>query len=178
MKTLVRRSSMMVLVIVSLIISGCGKKAQENQNQPVDSAKVTKPVDTAAVKETNKEKAVDTTAAKVEKKKEAEKPAAQETLKGTWSGKFEGHNATLSITSVNGNNFGGSMTIHYREVISQKVAGTFNPAKLSVSMKDQLHSKQMGTYSAKVSKDMKSMSGTFTTNLDKQQVSFSLTKTK
>ena len=178
MKTLVRRSSMMVLIIVSLIISGCGKKAQENQNQPVDTAKVTKSVDTTAVKETNKEKPADTTKAKVEKKQEAEKPAAQETLKGTWSGKFDARNTVLNITSVNGNNFSGSITIHYREVISQKVAGTFNPAKSSLSMKDQLHSKQMGTYSAKVSKDMKSMSGTFTTNLDKQQVSFSLTKTK
>jgi len=170
MKKFVRRSSFILIIVASMIISSCGKKAQENQNQPVDTTKVAKQVDTSAVK------AADTTKAKTEVKKEAEKPATQEALKGTWSGKFDSRDAVLKITSVKGNNFSGSITIQYREVVNQQVSGTINPAKLSISMRDQLHSKQMGTYAAKVTSDMKSMSGTFTTSLDKIKASFNLKK--
>lgn len=174
MKSLILKSYIILVIFASLVLSSCGKNAQDNQNQPVDTTKVTKAVDSTAI-DTSSVKATDTTA-KPEDKKPVEKPVAKADLKGTWSGTFDSRTAVLKITSVNGNSFSGSMTIHYREVINQQVSGTFNSAKSSVSMKDLAHSKQMGTYYAKLNSNLNSMSGTFTTNLDKQKVSFSLKK--
>lgn len=96
-------------------------------------------------------------------------------LKGNWSGKFEGRATTLSITEQDSTRFKGNITISYREKINQQVEGTFNYKEMKIKMKDLLHSRQMGTYSASLTEDMK-MSGTFTMNSSGTKVNFNLTK--
>ncbi len=109
------------------------------------------------------------------------KPAEKEETKipditGTWTGKFDSRATTLKITSQDSTSFKGKITIHYREVINQEVKGTFNPDKMTVNMSDQLHSRYMGKYAAKLSSDMKNLTGTFTLNVDKKKLNFNLTK--
>jgi len=95
---------------------------------------------------------------------------------GTWSGTFDSRACTLKITKQDSTAFSGSITINYREVVNQSVSGTINVEKNTVSMKDQIHSRYMGTYSGKLSSDIKNMSGTFTITVDKKNLSFNLNK--
>jgi hypothetical protein len=97
-------------------------------------------------------------------------------LKGKWSGTLDQRATTLRITEQDGNSFKGAITINYREVINQQVSGTINEKTMDVSMKDLLHSRYAGSYKGKLSEDMKKFSGTFTTNVEKNKISFSLSK--
>ena len=113
------------------------------------------------------------------KNKPVEKPNAEKKIPditGTWTGKFDSRLTTLKITSQDSTSFKGKITIHYREVINQEVKGTFNPEKLTLNMSDQLHSRYMGKYAAKLSSDIKNLTGTFTMNIDKKKLNFNLTK--
>ena len=95
---------------------------------------------------------------------------------GTWTGTFDSRPTTLKIASQEGDEFKGSITINYREVINQQVSGKINPETGAVSMKDLLHSRYAGTYSAKLSEDGKKLSGTFTETVDKRKATFTLKK--
>jgi hypothetical protein len=109
------------------------------------------------------------------------KPIAKETvavpdLKGTWTGTLDKRTTTLKITEQTDSSFSGKITINYRQVINQDVKGSFSPATMKVSMKDQLHSRYQGKYNGKLSKDEKNFSGTFTMDLDGSKFSFNLNK--
>lgn len=111
----------------------------------------------------------------------AEQPKVEEKkvildLKGTYSGTLDSRATTLKITEQTDTTFTGSITINYREVINQKISGKLDQEKMTATMKDVLHSRFAGTYSAKISEDGKKLSGTFTQNVEKTKYSFSLTK--
>ncbi|MEO8400115.1 MAG: hypothetical protein ABI550_09945 [Ignavibacteriaceae bacterium] len=97
-------------------------------------------------------------------------------LTGTWNGVLDSRNTTLKITSQDSTSFKGKITINYREVINQEVKGSLNPEKMTVTMNDQIHSRYMGKYNAKLSSDTTKLSGTFTMNVDGKKLNFSLTK--
>ena len=79
---------------------------------------------------------------------------------------------TLKITSQDSTSFKGKITIHYRDAVNQEVKGTFNPEKMTINMSDQIRNRYMGKYNAKLSSDMKNLSGTFTMNVDKEKNEF------
>lgn len=111
----------------------------------------------------------------------AEQPKVEEKkavldLRGIYTGKLDSRATTLKITEQTDTTFTGSITINYREVINQKISGKLDQAKMTVTMKDMLHSRFAGTYSAKLSEDGKKLSGTFTQNVEKTKYSFSLIK--
>lgn len=147
----------LVLILTVLTFSffaGCGK--QEAPKQEEQAAETVKPP-------------VDTTSQPVEEKKVLD-------LKGTYTGIFDSHASTLKITEQTDNKFSGSIVINYREVVNQKISGELNEEKISITMKDMLHSRYAGTYTAKLSENGKKLSGTFTQNVDKTKFSFSLNK--
>lgn len=155
-----------MLISASFFVAGCQKKqdqpqqgqSQNNQQTPADTAKA--PADTQS---------------KPQAQTEPQKTQNVD-LKGTWRGKFDQHATTLKITEMDGNNFKGTITINYREVINQQVSGTIDPATRKVTMKDLLHSRFAGKYSGKVSDNMNSLSGTFTMTLDGSKFQFNLAK--
>lgn len=122
------------------------------------------------------QKQVDVKVDTVKTMAETETKAETINLLGTWNGLFDQRKTTLKITNQNGNEFEGSITINYREVINQKVKGSFDPENKTFKMTDQLHSRYAGSYSGKISEDLNSLSGTFTQNVDKTKFSFSLKK--
>lgn len=128
-----------------------------------------------APKETVKTPAETTPQPAVEQPKVEEKKAVLD-LKGTYTGTLDSRATTLKITEQTDTTFSGSITINYREVINQKISGKLDQGKMVITMKDLLHSRYAGTYSAKLSEDGKKLSGTFTQNVEKTKSTFSLSK--
>jgi len=147
----------LVLILTVLTFSffvGCGKQeAPKQEEQAAETVKTP----------------VDTTSQPVEEKKALD-------LKGTYTGTLDSRATTLKITEQTDSTFSGSITINYREVINQKISGKLDQEKMVITMKDMLHSRYAGTYSAKISEDGKKLSGTFTQTVDKTRSSFSLNK--
>ncbi|MGE5679985.1 MAG: hypothetical protein ACM34K_03815 [Bacillota bacterium] len=156
-----------VILVFAFLTAGCQKKEEQPQQQQTPQ---TQTADTTKAKAADTTKASDTAASK--QTAEANVPD----LKGTWSGQFDKRATTLKIKEMNGNDFKGTITINYREVINQQVSGKIDPATKKVTMKDLLHSRFQGKYSGKVSDDMKKLSGTFTMDLDGSKFNFNLTK--
>jgi hypothetical protein len=96
-------------------------------------------------------------------------------LVGVWTGTLAGRSTTLRITDQSGNEFSGSISIAYREAVNQDVKGKLDFENLSFTMSDQLHSRYRGKYSGKISQDFKTLSGTFTQDIDKETGNFNLT---
>lgn len=149
-----------IVVFASLlfVFNGCNKQQEKPQVQQQTQPEVKTAPDTSSQipKETEMEESVD--------------------LVGTWTGTFDKRATTLKIKNQKENEFSGSITINYREVINQQVSGKIDFEKMTVSMKDMLHSRFAGKYNAKLSEDMKNLSGSFTMNLDGTKVTFNLTK--
>ncbi|RJP68564.1 MAG: hypothetical protein C4539_08750 [Ignavibacteriales bacterium] len=138
--------------------TGCKKEAEK----PVDKTEVQK--DT-------------TTPAKVDTPKVVEQPKVEyPDLLGKWSGTLYKRQASLKITKQDTTSFSGSLTIFFRENISQQVSGKLNMSNNKITMSDLVHNKMMGRYSGKLSEDGKTMSGTFTMNADKSQHNFNFVK--
>ena len=93
-------------------------------------------------------------------------------LEGTWTGKFDLRKATLTITKQTGENFDGKMTINYRIPLKQKVSGHIDEKDMTITMKDLLHSRYQGKYSAKLSKDKMIIKGKFTLNSNGKKYNF------
>ena len=148
-----------------LVLVGCEQKKPEEVTVPKDTVRVK--VEEPAPVDTTK---IDTTT--VVKEPEILIPD----LKGKWTGTFDKRTTTLRITEQDGNTFKGAITINYREVINQQVSGSIDEKTMEVKMKDLLHSRYAGSYKAKLSEDMKKLSGTFTQNVEKSKFSFNLTK--
>lgn len=97
-------------------------------------------------------------------------------ITGTWTGKLEYHSSVLKISEQDSLNFKGNITTNFREVINQQVSGKFDPVNKTLTMKDLVRNRYQGTYSAKLSDDLKSFEGTFTVNVDKTKWSFNYKK--
>jgi hypothetical protein len=95
---------------------------------------------------------------------------------GVWRGELDDHASTLRITEQNGLTFKGRISTKFRQEINQEVSGELNPDERTVTMKDMLHSRYKGRYSAKLSEDMDSMKGTFTMEVDNSKLSFNYNK--
>ena len=163
------RIILMLLISAVLFFAGCQSKKEEAKPPEEKTTQgETNKTQTPADMQSDKEQPVLKPSAEVETK--------IPDITGTWTGKFDSRATTLKITSQDSTSFKGKITIHYREVINQEVKGTFNPEKMTVSMSDQLHSRYMGKYAAKLSSDMKNLTGTFTMNIDKKKMNFNLTK--
>ncbi len=149
-----------IFILTAVFSTGCNDKKEEVKSPEVinqsDTSGMQNSVDTMSMNKENKNKVAD--------------------LTGTWTGKFDSRTTTLKITSQDSTSFEGKITINYREVINQDVKGTFNPDKMTVSMTDQLHSRYMGKYNAKLSSDTTTLSGVFTMNVDGKKLNFNLTK--
>ena len=96
-------------------------------------------------------------------------------ITGTWTGKFESHNATLKISDQNEDNFTAYLTVQYREPMNKTISGSFQ-ADNKISMKDEVKSRSEATYSATLSDDGKKISGTSTLKLDGNKANFTFTK--
>jgi hypothetical protein len=95
---------------------------------------------------------------------------------GKWTGTIYNRSATFNITKQDSSVFKGDLTIFFRENINQQVSGNVDPNSLKITMKDLVHNKAMGKYNGKLSDDFKSMSGTFTMNIDGKNYSFNFSK--
>ena len=151
-----------IIISVSLIYFGCEKKAEKTDQPKEEVTSETVMTDSTGSTKTNE-------------------PAAEEKmqipdLKGTWTGVFDGKSTTLQITEQTDSSFSGKISINYKQTLNQDVKGNFSPASLKISMTDQLHSKFMGKYNGKLSKDYSNFSGTFTKNRDNSNFSFNLNK--
>lgn len=151
-------------LIALLVLTSCEQKKPEEVSVTKDTVQVK--VEEPAPVDTLKK---DTTTIK-------EPEVVIPDLKGKWSGTFDQRTTTLRITEQDGNAFKGAITINYREVINQQVSGTINEKTKEISMKDLLHSRYAGSYKGKLSEDMKTLSGTFTQNVEKSKFSFNLKK--
>ncbi len=155
-------TAMIMLALMSYF--GCEKKTEETEQPPAEVTTESISPDTSSQMDTP----------------EITEPVVAEIiipeLKGTWSGKFDKRPTVLNITEQTDSSFSGKITINYREVINQEVKGTISPSTMSMSMKDQLHSRFRGKYNGKLSEDGKTFSGTFTMDLDGSKFSFNLNK--
>ena len=97
-------------------------------------------------------------------------------ITGTWTGKLQYHNSVLKITEQDSFDFKGNITTNFREVINQQVSGKFDPARKTLTMKDLVRNRYWGTYSAKLTDDLKSFAGTFTGNVDQTKWIFNYKK--
>lgn len=162
-KKLIYFLSCALLSSVIIFITGCQEQKKETPQTDVQKKEVQQ--DTAAVQGEQKTDSV------VQKEQ-----AIIPVITGTWTGKFDNHSTVLKITEQDSLNFKGKITINYREVINQEVSGKFDPEKKTLTMKDLLHSRYQGTYSAKLSEDLQSFAGTFTMTVDKSKFNFNLKK--
>ena len=161
-QSLLKQFLTIIIISVSLIYFGCEKKAEKTDQPKEEVTSETVMTDSTGSTKTNE-------------------PAAEEKmqipdLKGTWTGIFDGKSTTLQITEQTDSSFSGKISINYKQTLNQDVKGNFSPASLKISMTDQLHSKFMGKYNGKLSKDYKNFSGTFTKNRDNSNFSFNLNK--
>ncbi len=138
-------------------VTGCKKEAEKPVEKQEQQAKTTPPpVDTP----------------KVVEKPKIEYPD----LIGKWTGTLYNRQASLKITKQDTTSFSGSLTIFFRENINQQVSGKLNMSNNKITMSDLVHNKTMGRYSGKLSEDGKTMSGTFTMNIDKKNYNFNFVK--
>ena len=148
-----------------IFLAGCGGE-QKKEPVQIDNGKT----DTTQINDTTAEMADTTSPGKED--------VTIPNIVGTWTGKLDNHTSILRITEQDSLNFKGRISTNFREKVNQEVAGKFNPEKMTLTMKDQLHSRYEGTYSAKLSEDMNSMTGTFTITNDKTNLSFNYRKNK
>ena len=153
-----------IVILAVMSYFGCEKKTENTEQPPAEVKTKSLSPDTSSQMDTP----------------EITEPVVEEIiipeLKGTWSGIFDKRPIVLNITEQTDSSFSGKTTINYREVINQEVKGTIGPSTMSMSMKDQLHSRFRGKYNGKLSKDGKNFSGTFTMDLDGSKFSFNLNK--
>lgn len=169
-----KKSKFAFLVIIFLtlfLIWGCDS-AKEKVKEAADTADqlVDNTLDKAGEITESATKKLEDTA------KDLENTIEDNFLIGTWSGKFDQRKTTLKVTEQNGNDFEGKITINYRDVINQEVKGTLNPENMTITMKDQLHSRFSGKYYGKLNNEKTTYSGQFTMKLDGKKFDFNLKK--
>ena len=149
-----------LVILVGMYLTnfiGCKKEAEKPEEKPIQKTQMAE--------------------TQAESTKVVEKPkVVYPDLVGKWTGKIYNRSATFDITKQDSSAFKGNLTIFFRENINQQVSGSFDPKSLKITMKDLIHNKSMGKYSGKLSDDFKTMSGTFTMNVDGKNYSFNFSK--
>lgn len=154
--------SIFVLIFSLVILSaGCQKKAEQPEGEKINK-------DTSHIVTPEQPKA-DTTAKVDTTKKYPD-------LTGTWTGKFENHNSTLKISNQQDGNFTAYLTVSYREPMKKTISGKIKPDSTTISMRDDEKSRYEASYTAKLSNDMKKISGTAHFKVNGNDVSFTFTK--
>ncbi len=158
-KTSLSKYLSVLFLVTSLIIisAGCEKKTEtpEGENTLKDTTNMVQP-------------GTDTTAA-------ADTTQKYPDITGTWTGKFEAHNATLKISDQNKENFTAYLTVQYREPMNKTISGNFQSDN-KISMKDEVKSRSEATYDATLSDDGKKITGISTLKLDGNKANFTFTK--
>jgi len=159
-KTSLSKYLSVLILISSLVVisAGCQKNAEkpEGETTQKDTTNMVQP-------------SPDTTAAADTTKKYPD-------LTGTWTGKFQSHNATLKISDQKDENFKASLSVAYRDPMNKTISGTINPETNKVSMSDDVKSRREATYTATLSEDGKKLSGTAHFKVDGNNESFTFTK--
>lgn len=147
-----------LILIGSLVVlsAGCEKKAEKPDGEKVSG-------DTTNMAESSQSE-VDT--AKVE----------FPDLTGTWAGSFESHGATFKVTGQDGGDFDATLTVAYRQPMNKTISGIIDPETNKITMKDDVKSRNEATYSAELSGDGKTISGTSTLKIDGNKASFTFKK--
>jgi hypothetical protein len=157
----IKRFLTVLIVLTAMVYFGCEKKAEDSKQK----------------EGTNETVSPDTTSSVATGSEPGTENMIQiPDIKGIWTGTFDGKATTLNITEQTDSSFSGKITINYKQTLNQDVKGNFSPTTLKISMADQLHSKFMGKYNGKLSKDYINFSGTFTKNRDNSNFSFNLNK--
>jgi len=153
---------LLTAALTILFLTGCGERERETPQTGEDTTAIMEgETDTTSQMEDS-----------LALNKEVEIPD----ITGTWTGKLDAHNSTLRITEQNGLSFKGRISTNFREVLNQEIAGEFDPETRTLKMRDTYQARNMGTYTAKLSEDMSSMTGTFTITHDKKNFSFNYRK--
>jgi len=97
-------------------------------------------------------------------------------LTGTWTGSFESHGATFKVTGQDGSDFNATLTVAYRQPMNKSISGIIDPETNKITMKDDVKSRNEATYSAELSSDGKTISGTSTLKVDGNKASFTFKK--
>jgi len=159
-KTSLSKYLSVLIIISSLVVisAGCQKNAEkpEGETTQKDTTNMVQP-------------SPDTTAAADTTKKYPD-------LTGTWTGKFQSHNATLKISDQKDENFKASLSVAYRDPMNKTISGTINPETNKVSMSDDVKSRREATYTATLSEDGKKLSGTAHFKVDGNNENFTFTK--
>jgi len=159
-KTSLSKYLSVLILISSLVVisAGCQKNAEkpEGETTQKDTTNMVQP-------------SPDTTAAADTTKKYPD-------LTGTWTGKFQSHNATLKISDQKDENFKASLSVAYRDPMNKTISGTINPETNKVSMSDDVKSRREATYTATLSEDGKKLSGTAHFKVDGNNENFTFTK--
>ena len=150
-------------LICSLIVlsAGCEKKAEKPEGEKTmkDTTNMAQP----------EQQNADTTVM-------AENTQKYPDLIGTWSGSFQSHAATLKVTEQQDENFKANLSVAYREPMNKVVNGTIDLATNKITMKDDVKSRYESTYNAKLSEDLKKITGSAFYIVDKKTVKFNFTK--
>jgi hypothetical protein len=154
-----------IAVLTLLLAGGCGEREREPGTE--DEIETNGRIDTTEFRDTTMMN--DTT-------RFGKEAMNVPDITGTWSGKLDAHNSTLRITNQDSLTFTGKISTNFREAIHQEVKGKYNPEDRTLTMRDQLQSRYSGTYYAKFSENMNSMSGTFTMKHDNTKLNFNYTK--
>ena len=159
-KTSLSKYLSVLILISSLVVisAGCQKNAEkpEGETTQKDTTNMVQPSpDTTAVADTTKK---------------------YPDLTGTWTGKFQSHNATLKISDQKDENFKASLSVAYRDPMNKTISGTINPETNKVSMSDDVKSRREATYTATLSEDGKKLSGTAHFKVDGNNENFTFTK--
>lgn len=161
----------LIALMASLLLIGCEKKETPEDQKEYDTLEVKTSDSTVKVPMT------DSVVVKEDSTKDTtgvQKPKTGENLMGTWSGSLAGYKTTLKINKVDGESVTGKITISYRAPVTQTVKGKYNAGTGTLTLRDQENIRSAGSYSGKIIG--KKYSGTFTTNVEKAQSSFNLTK--
>ena len=150
-----------MISIIALISAGCQKKAEQPEGEKANK-------DTTNMVSPEQPKP-DTTAMADTTKKYPD-------LKGTWTGSFQSHGATLKITDQKDNNFKGTLYVSYREPLNKTISGTLKSGSNNFTMKDEVKSRYEASYAAKLSDDMKKITGTAHFKVDNNDVNFSFSR--
>ena len=132
-----------MIVILSVFLTGCGKKEEPKEAEPV------------------KEETVEQPAEVIEEETEEETLPA---LAGKWEGKGGQIRLTMDITSQDENSFEGKTVFYSRTPLNRTVKGSVDFETREMKIEDQSTDRYSGKYRGKLSEDYKTFTGTFTNN--------------
>lgn len=141
--------SVSAIMVLFLLFTGCEKKEEP-----------------AVTDDTNKTETLDkdTDAPKDDEAPVVDEKPAPPALVGTWKGKFDNRNMTLTISKIDGNNFEGETVVRWDSPKTEKVTGTINFDTREMKITETAGGRNNGNYTGTVSADLKKFVGTWKDN--------------